>query len=46
MTKQKVKVSTYAGMIGKSKEWVYKLIRDKKVKSERVDGVHFVVIEP
>lgn len=46
MSKEKlISVSTYAKSIDKSPQWVYHLIRVKKVKSKIIDGHIFVKIE-
>lgn len=45
MGEELVKVSTYAKMIGVTPVYVYKLIKDKKVKTKVIDGVVFIVKE-
>ena len=42
---KKVRVKTYADMIGKTTTWVYKLIDQGKVKSEKIDGVTFIIVD-
>lgn len=41
---KRVKVSTYAKMNDKSTQWVYDQIKADKVKSEKIDGVTFIII--
>jgi len=38
-------VHNYAKSIGKSTQWVYRLIKDGKVKCEIIDGMKFVKIK-
>lgn len=40
-----MKVSNYARLKGVSTVYIYKLIKEKKVKSKNIDGVVFVVKE-
>jgi len=42
---KKVRVSTYARMNKKSNQWAYNEIEKGKVKSEKIDGVTFIIIE-
>lgn len=42
MAKNLIKVSTYAKREGVSVQWVYKLIKEKKLKSKTIDGVKFI----
>lgn len=42
-TENLVKISTYAKEIGKSVQWVYKLIESGDVKSVEIDGVKFII---
>jgi hypothetical protein len=42
-TENLIKISTYAKEIGKSVQWVYKLIAAGDVKSIEIDGVKFIV---
>lgn len=35
-------VHNYAAKIGKTPQWVYQMIKDGTVKSEKIDGVIFV----
>lgn len=45
MEKELMKVSNYARLKGVSTVYIYKLIKEKKVKSKNIDGVVFVVKE-
>lgn len=45
MGKDLIKVSNYAKLKGVSTVYVYKLIKNKKIKSKVIDGVVFVVNE-
>lgn len=35
-------VANYARDVGKSVQWIYELGKQKKLKIEKIDGVHFV----
>lgn len=37
-----IKVRTYAKTIGKSRQWVYRLIKANELKAEKIDGVLFI----
>ena len=41
---QLLKVSTYAKNNNKSATWVYNQIREGKVKSKKIDGVTFIIL--
>ena len=45
MSKARLKVSTYARRLGVSTTEVYRMIKDKRVESEVIDGVKFVIID-
>ena len=45
MSKERLKVSSYARLKGVSTTIVYQWIKDKKVKSEVIDKVQFVIVE-
>lgn len=38
-------VANYAKKIGKTSQWVYKLIKSGKIKGQIIDGVQFVEVE-
>lgn len=42
-TEKLTTVFNYAMKKGVSTTWVYKLIKDKKVKSKKIDGVTFII---
>ena len=42
---KRIKVSTYARENKKSTQWAYKQIEQGKVKSEKIDGVTFIVLK-
>lgn len=42
---KKVRVSTYAKENNKSTQWAYDEIKKGKVKSEKIDGVTFIIKE-
>ena len=42
---RKIRVSTYAREQKKSTQWVYDEIKKGNVKSEKIDGVTFIIIE-
>ena len=43
--KEKIRVSTYARRLGCSTTEVYRMIKDKRVESKKIDNVQFVIIE-
>jgi hypothetical protein len=42
---QKVRISTYAKMIGKTPQWVRVLIKEGKVKTTKIDNTIFILVE-
>jgi len=42
---KKIRVSTYAKENDKSTQWAYDEIKKGKVKSEKIDGVTFIIID-
>ena len=42
---KRIKVSTYAKQKGVSTQAVYKWIEQDRVKSEKIDGVTFIIID-
>jgi len=42
---KKIRVSTYAKENNKSTQWAYDEIKKGKVKSEKIDGVTFIIIK-
>jgi len=42
---KKIRVSTYAKENNKSTQWAYDEIKKGKVKSEKIDGVTFIITE-
>jgi len=43
--KETIRVSTYARRLGCSTTEVYRMIKDKRVKSKVIDKVQFVIVE-
>jgi len=42
---KKIRVSTYAKENDKSTQWAYDEIKKGNVKSEKIDGVTFIIID-
>ena len=45
MKKEKLRVSTYARRLGVSTTEVYRMIKDKRIKSIKIDNVQFVIVD-
>jgi hypothetical protein len=45
MVQKQVRISTYAKMIGKTTQWVRRLIKDGKLKTKVIDNTIFILIE-
>ena len=45
MKTELVKISTYARSNNKSLAWAYQQVKNKKVKSKKIDGTTFVIVK-